>query len=146
MAVRIDQIDERLLALLRQNARASIAKLAGDLGVTRTTIRSRLTKLENAGHILGYGVRVAGDRKSAPIEGLTLIKILGLRTRRVIETLRGYVWVHRITTTNGKWDLIVDIATDTLGEFDNALNTIRSIDGVEETETSLRLAVKHQGG
>ena len=54
----LDELDRRLLAALRVDARESAASLARRLGVTRATITSRLDRLEASGTVLGYTVRV----------------------------------------------------------------------------------------
>ena len=55
----MDAKDRSLIALLRANARESTASLARKLGVARSTVQERLTRLEKDGTIAGYTVRVA---------------------------------------------------------------------------------------
>ncbi|MDP1159818.1 Lrp/AsnC family transcriptional regulator, partial [Klebsiella variicola] len=57
----LSQADRDLITLLRENARASTAELARRLGVSRTTVQSRIERLEARGIIIGYGVRLAPD-------------------------------------------------------------------------------------
>ncbi|EBU8132065.1 AsnC family transcriptional regulator, partial [Salmonella enterica subsp. enterica serovar Java] len=49
--------DQALLNLLRGNARASTTELARRLGLSRTTVQSRIERLERKGVIAGYSVR-----------------------------------------------------------------------------------------
>ena len=49
----MDDLDEHLLEKLRENARAPVAELARGLGLSRTTIQSRLLRLERSGVIAG---------------------------------------------------------------------------------------------
>ena len=57
--VTIDPTDEALLRLLRDNARLPTAELARLLKLSRTTVQSRLERLERHGVIEGYTVRLA---------------------------------------------------------------------------------------
>ncbi|MGO9756089.1 MAG: winged helix-turn-helix transcriptional regulator, partial [Roseiarcus sp.] len=57
--------EELLLALLRENARASVASLARRLGVPRTTVQSRIERLERRGVIAGYTVRTSESHERA---------------------------------------------------------------------------------
>ncbi|RUY14938.1 Lrp/AsnC family transcriptional regulator, partial [Mesorhizobium sp. M7A.F.Ca.CA.004.12.1.1] len=57
----LSDAEQALLSLLRENARASTAELARRLGVSRTTVQSRIERLEQRGIISGYGVRLAPD-------------------------------------------------------------------------------------
>ena len=52
--LRLDDIDERLLSLLRQDARQPIAQLAKELGVSRGHLYSRIARLEEDGIVAGY--------------------------------------------------------------------------------------------
>lgn len=140
MDVRLDELDERLITLLRQNARRSISDLAGDLGVSRATVRVRLERLERSGQIVGYTVVLRADAVDQPVRGIMMIGIEGRETDRVIRVLGGLPEVSAIHTTNGRWDLIVELGTGTLTDLDAVLRRIRLIPGVNNSETSLLLA------
>lgn len=138
----MDDLDRRLIARLRQNARAGLSELAGDLGVSRATVRARMERLGESGDIVGFTVITKGDRQHAPIRGLMLLGIEGRGADRIIRQLRGLPEVTEIHTTNGKWDLIVQISTETLEALDHVLAIIRKIDGVATSETNLLLSTK----
>ena len=55
----LDKLDHLLVAKLREDARAPVAQLARSLGVSRTTVQSRIARLERLQVIRGYSVRVA---------------------------------------------------------------------------------------
>lgn len=57
-SITLDEIDRQLIALLQINARESVATLARQLGIARTTVNSRLERLEKNKVISGYGVRL----------------------------------------------------------------------------------------
>jgi DNA-binding Lrp family transcriptional regulator len=61
----------------------------------------------------------------------------------VIIQLRKMREIVKIFTTNGRWDLAVEIETQSLVEFDQALSKLRQVKGIEETQTSLLLSVRH---
>ncbi len=52
MTVRLDDLDRRLLALLRSDGRAPVSKLADILGVTRGTVQARIDRMLEQGAIL----------------------------------------------------------------------------------------------
>ncbi len=138
----MDEIDRNLITALRRNARASITELAGNLDVTRATIRARIEKLVDSGEIVGFTAVVKGDAFELPVRGVMLISVEGKGTGRIISQLDGMPAVQAIHTTNGKWDLIVELGTQTLPELDAILNEIRLINGVMNSETNLYLATK----
>jgi DNA-binding Lrp family transcriptional regulator len=48
--------------------------------------------------------------------------------------------VHALHTTNGRWDIVVELGVDSLEAFDQALQRIRLIKGISNSETSLLLS------
>ncbi|MFB9949277.1 Lrp/AsnC family transcriptional regulator [Rhizobium puerariae] len=136
----MDDLDSRLVTLLRHNARRSISDLAADLGASRATVRSRMEKLEKDGNILGYTVILRADTVELPVRGIMMIEIEGRVTDRVIRTLGGFPEISEIHTTNGRWDLIVELGAATLADFDNVLRRIRLVPGITASETNLLLA------
>lgn len=134
--------DQKLIAALRRNARASVSDLAAEIGVSRATVRARLDRLIESGEIVGFTVTLRSDVRGAPVQGVILIAIEGKGTERIVATLRGMPEVQRIHTTNGRWDLIVELGADTLADLDAVLRRIRLIDGVATSETNLYLSTR----
>ena len=141
----MDRIDKDLVALLRRDSRASVANLAVTLGISRATVRSRMDKLQETGVITAFTLRLREDEIPFPVRGITLIKIAGHKTKRIVTQLQKIVAIRDIHSTNGKWDLIAELATETLAEFDAALGEMREIDGISESETNLLLATRYHG-
>lgn len=59
---------------------------------------------------------------------------------RVVDALAGFPEVSAIHTTNGRWDLVIELGATSLTEFDGILRRIRLIPGVIASETNLLLA------
>lgn len=140
----MDETDNALISALRRNARASYSDLAAELGLARATVRSRVERLEKSGVILGYSAVLQGDVQTTAIRGLMMISIEGRGTSRIIRQLEGLREVQAVHSTNGRWDLIVELGTDTLEHFDQALSQIRRFDGVVSSETNLLLSTHHR--
>ncbi len=69
----MDQLDERLITLLRHNGRRSVSDLALELGVSRATVRARIERLEASGAILGYTVILRADTVDLPVRGIMMV-------------------------------------------------------------------------
>ena len=138
----MDKLDQELLALLRRNGRASVSSLAHELKVTRATVRARMDRLETSGEIAGYAVVTRADLAELPVRAFTMLRIEGGGSNRIIARLNGLAAVQAIHSTNGNWDLVVECGTRTLAELDAVLARIRSIDGVNNSETSILLDTK----
>ncbi|WP_445504991.1 Lrp/AsnC family transcriptional regulator [Microvirga sp. G4-2] len=136
----MDDLDQRLVTLLRHNGRRSVSDLALELDVSRATVRSRMERLERSGDIVGYTVILRADAVSLPVRGIMLIEVEGRAADRVVDALGGFPEVSAIHTTNGKWDLVVELGAANLSDFDGILRRIRLIPGVIASETNLLLA------
>jgi DNA-binding Lrp family transcriptional regulator len=131
-----------LIAALRHDARASLSDLAARLGVSRTTVRSRIERLRQTGEILGFSVVMRQDVLSDPVRGLMMIGIEGRGTEKIIRQLNGMAELRAVHSTNGRWDVIVEVGTETLESFDAVLTRIRRLEGVQASETSLLLSTR----
>jgi DNA-binding Lrp family transcriptional regulator len=138
--VAIDSTDQRLLGLLRQDARLPVAALAVKLGVSRGTVNNRIAKLEKAGVIVGYTVQLRPDARPDEIRAWMGIEVEGNRTREVIANLLGEPGVAALHDTNGRWDLLAELRAGTMAGLSQVLERIRLLKGIRGTETSIHLA------
>ncbi|AMW05950.1 Lrp/AsnC family transcriptional regulator [Gemmatimonas phototrophica] len=135
----MDTLDTQLISLLRANARIPISTLATQLKVSRGTVQNRIDKLLEERILLGFTVRTTPEAASHRIRAITMVRTEG-DADQVLRTLRGYPEVRALHTTNGRWDIVAELATDTLQEFDEVLRQIGKVRGVANTETSLLLS------
>ncbi len=142
----MDNLDTRLISALRHNARASLSELALTLKVTRATVRGRMERLRQSGEIVGFTVVLKGDAAEDAVRGLMMLAIEGRGTDRILRQLQGLSQVRSIHSTNGRWDVIVEIGTDSLEALDDVLAQIRRFDGVTQSETNLLLSTKKASG
>lgn len=135
-----DNLDHDLIGLLRKDGRASLSKLATILNISRGTVQNRLDRLLSSGALLGFTIRVREDYGLDTIRALMMIEGPGKSTTEVIRKLRGIPELVALHTTNGSWDLVAEIHTSSLSEFDRVLRDVRMIDGILNSETSLLLS------
>jgi DNA-binding Lrp family transcriptional regulator len=135
----MDTLDQQLLGLLRTDGRATVAKLAHKLGVSRGTITNRIARLENEGVITGYTVRLRPDAHPEEITAWMSITVEGNQTRKVISVLLGEPGVAALHDTNGRWDMLAELRVSSIGEMAEVLDRVRLIKGIASTETSMHL-------
>ena len=136
----LDELDHRLIALLRQDARLPAATLAHKLGVSRGTVTNRLRKLEDGGVIVGYAVQLRPEERTDEIHAWMGILVEGNQTRLVIASLLGEPGVAALFDTNGRWDLLAELRAGSMTELSHVLERIRLLKGIRNTETSIHLA------
>ncbi|OCX61194.1 AsnC family transcriptional regulator [Thioclava sp. SK-1] len=138
----MDETDQRLMAALRRDGRASVSDLAAQMALSRATVRARIERMTARGEITGFTVLTRSDTDLAQVRGMMMLGIDGRQTERIMARLLGFPAVQTVHTTNGQWDLLVEIGARSLVEFDELLLAIRRVDGVVRTETSLLLSTR----
>lgn len=136
----MDDTDRRLVSLLRENSRMPVATLAAILGLSRATVQSRIDRLIADGTIAGFTIKLRPGTEPDAICAIMMIEIEGERSEQVLKALRGLPEAAAIHTTNGRWDLVVELKTANLDGFDKALRRIREMKGIASSETSLLLS------
>lgn len=135
-----DKLDRELIAILRNDGRAPLSKIADILKVSRGTVQNRIDRLLESGTLLGFTIRVREDSEPDAIRALMMIEVIGKSTTEVIRKLRGMPELQTLHTTNGSWDLVAEIHTSSLMDFDRVLREVRIIDGILNSETSILLS------
>jgi DNA-binding Lrp family transcriptional regulator len=136
----MDELDQQLIALLRQDARLSIADLAHKLRVSRGTVNNRLRKLQDQRVILGYTVRLRPEAEPERIRAWMGVQVEGNVVRQVMASLLGEPGVVALHDTNGRWDLLAEIEAQSTTGLSQVLERIRLVRGIRITETNIHLA------
>ena len=138
----MDDLDQHLLARLRENARAPVAELARGLGLSRTTIQSRLARLERNGTIVGYSVKLSDAAQGGLVHALALLTIEARQAAEIAAALKRLEGVRRLQSVSGPCDLIATLEAAGMGGIDALLSAIAQVKGVERVQSALVLADK----
>lgn len=138
----MDDLDEHLLARLRDNARAPVAELARALGLSRTTVQSRLQRLERSGVIAGYAVRLSEARAASMIHAFVMLTVEPKQAAAVTAALRRLPGVRKLQSVSGPADMIATVETANVADMDALIDEIGALKGVERTNSSIVLATK----
>ena len=138
----INSQDQKLLMLLRTNARASVTELAKALHVSRSTVQNRLARLEKAGVIRGYSVILGGEHQDNQVEAHVSIKVVQKLTARTNAALEDIPQVTQLFSVSGEYDLIAIVQAQSLEELSRVLDDIGNLEGVERTNSAVVLETK----
>ncbi len=136
----MDEIDTRLIGILRRDARTPLSVLASAAGVSRGMITNRLRKLEDDGVIAGYTLKLRPDSDQDGLRAWMGIAVNGNQTRAVTASLLGEPGVEQVHDTNGRWDLLAELRAKSTADLSRVLERVRLIKGIVSTETSILLA------
>ena len=134
--------DEKLLAILRNNARASISDLARALNLSRSTVQSRMLKLEETGVIKGYSVDYGDAYLSQMVSAHVSIKVKQKLTTKTNLELKQIDAISQLYAISGEFDLIAVVQAQNLEKLSHLLDDIGNLDGVERTTSSVILETK----
>ncbi|MED5622125.1 Lrp/AsnC family transcriptional regulator [Ideonella sp. BN130291] len=137
-----DQLDRDLLALLQANARESAANLARKLGVARTTVLARVSRMEREGVIVGYTVRLGQDEADRGVNAYVGITTEPKSGRDVTRRLARIPELRQLCSVSGEFDYIALLRAESMPRLDALLDEIGEIEGVIKTTTSVVLAVR----
>jgi DNA-binding Lrp family transcriptional regulator len=140
----MDPIDEKLLLALRENGRASTAQLARLVGRSRTSVQSRIERLEKQGIIVGYTALLAPEHSLGAVRAHVMIKVGPKEARAVTAALRAIAPVRVLHSVSGDVDLIAVAATASVAEMDQVIDRIGALEGVERTTSSIILSTKFE--
>lgn len=134
--------DQKLIALLKANAREPTAALARKLGLARSTVQERLARLEKDGTIKGYTVRLADDREARRLRAIVMISADPKQADRAGAELRKMTEVRSLHAVAGAYDMIAVVEAETTARLDAALDRIGRAHGVARTVSSIVLSEK----
>ena len=142
----LDDIDRQLIAALLLNARESVAMLARQLGIARTTVTSRLARLEKTRVITGYGVRLSQRLVDGGLQAYVGITVQPRSGKEVVRRLSSMAQVQQLCAVSGEFDYVAWLRSESPEQLDQLLDQIGSVDGVEKTTTSIILSSKVDRG
>ena len=136
----LDTLDRRLIALLQADARTSTADLARQLGVARTTVLARLTRLERERVVVGYTVRLGNDEGERGVEAYVGITTALKSAALVTQRLAALPELRQLCSVSGEFDYLALLRAESTARLDTLLDEIGAIEGVTRTTTSVVLA------
>lgn len=139
-----DIIDQKLLTLLRADAREPVAALARKLDLARSTVQERIDRLEKQGVIAGYTIREGSGHANRQIAAHVMISVNPKMAPSVTSDLRKMPEVRFLAAISGAFDLMAEVGADTTARIDAVLDAIGNLKGVEKTMSSIILSVKFE--
>jgi DNA-binding Lrp family transcriptional regulator len=138
----MDEIDGRLLQALRDDARAPAAKLGRMLGLSRTTVQSRIERLERSGVITGYTVRLSDTHERGQIHAYVMMTVSHKQSATVAAAVRRMPAVRLLQSVSGPFDLLAKIVAPSVAQMDGLIDALGALEGVERTTSSIVLSTK----
>ncbi|WP_171175522.1 Lrp/AsnC family transcriptional regulator [Ruegeria sp. HKCCD8929] len=133
----MDQLDRRIIAALQHNARDSTTRIAAKLGVARTTVHERISRMEDRGVIAGYSVVLREPQDEGKVQVVVMLEVQQKETARIIKRLEAYPEVKLCLSINGEFDLLLSAEAPRIEDLDVLVDELAEIPGVQRTNTSV---------
>lgn len=143
---KLDEIDLRLIAALRRNARTSQEELSGVLSLSRPAVRERMRRLEALGVLLGYTIIADWESLGYPILAFVNVRTAmgtGDEATRIVKGLSNDgALVEECYPITGEWCLFAKIRARASKDLAELLDSIKEMPRFSATSTTLALSTK----
>jgi DNA-binding Lrp family transcriptional regulator len=128
----MDNIDLKILKILKRNARAKYVRIAKSVGLTEGAVRRRIKKLTEGAIIKRFTVETTAD-----FEGLVLVETESTKTIDLVARIRKIV--TRVFEVSGDYDIAALIQAYTMEDLNQKIDEIRNLPEVSNTNTLIKL-------
>ena len=138
----LDDVSRAIIEQLQQDGRRSYARIASAVGLSEAAVRQRVQRLLDAGVMQIVAV-------TDPMQvGFPRQAMVGVRTtgdvRGTADKLAALPEVDYVVVTAGSFDVLVEVVCEDDDRLLDTVARIRSVDGVESTETFVYLGLRKQ--
>jgi DNA-binding Lrp family transcriptional regulator len=136
----IDDLDARLLTLLREEPRLGLMEASRRLGVARGTVQARLAKLEERGVVKGFGPEVDPGRMGYPVLAFVFLQIAQGRLAEAVSVLGAGPEVLEATATSGPSDLLCRVVARDTEHLQEIVNQLLSNNAIRRSTSYIALS------
>jgi Lrp/AsnC family transcriptional regulator, leucine-responsive regulatory protein len=142
----MDEIDQRLVAALRRNARATYADLARGVGLSGPAVHERVSKLEATGVIIGYHAAVAPEALGKTMGALIGVFITDRGdTEKIASDLEAIPAVEDCWFVAGEETFVVKVSVPDVSRLEEVIRKLNAVPGIARTRTTVVLSTKFEG-
>ena len=140
MTSAIDDLDARLIALLRAEPRLGLMEASRRLGVARGTVQARLAKLEERGVVRSFGPEIDPGRLGYPVLAFVFLQIAQGRLKEAVSVLDATPEVLEATATSGPSDLLCRIVAQDTEHLQEIVNRLLSNTAIRRSTSYIALS------
>jgi DNA-binding Lrp family transcriptional regulator len=135
----LDDVDNKILALLMDDARLPVSTIAKRVDIARTTAIARIRNLEKRGVIAGYGLRLNQELHQPSVRAYVGIAVDARSAAGLVKCLQKMPEVESLCAVSGAIDYMLTLRCRSTADLDRVLDQIGAIAGVRQTSTSIIL-------
>jgi Lrp/AsnC family transcriptional regulator for asnA, asnC and gidA len=134
MRIFLDQIDKKILTILKNNSRTSFTKIAKELDLSEGAIRKRIKYLVERGIIEKFTIEA--NEMLYPVKAITLVKVnVKASIDKIVESIKKFEGISNVYPITGAYDILVELSVESNAELQRKITSIRNLKGVVSTLT-----------
>ena len=137
----IDNLDKKIIELLKKDSRCPFVEIANQLGVSEGTVRSRVNKMSEEGIIRGFTIKTSSKNVKALVE---ISIAVNTDTQEIARELASYDGVTEVFEVTGDQDIIAIVDVESSQHLNDIIERVRRYDNILSTRTRLILK-EHYG-
>jgi len=133
----LDEIDERIIDIMKSNARTSLSAIAEELGLSKTAVKKRIDRLVSSGVIRRYTIELSTE---SVVRALVFVKTEAKgRTTEVAQSVKKIRYVDKVFEVSGDYDIVAIVTSPTVEKLNESIDNIREVPHVASTVTVMVL-------
>lgn len=137
----MDGTDEKILSILKQNARTKVTNIAKEIHLSETSVLERIKKLENSGVIKQYTAVIDYEKVGMDITALTYVRVEHPKYNdEFIAHMQKHPEISEVHYITGDYDFFLKIVTKSSSSLQRVLNDIKCAPGVSLTRSNVVLS------
>ncbi len=132
----LDEVDERIIEILKHDARTSHVEMSKSLRLSEGAIRRRIKRLVQDGQIRKFTIETAEEGPAA----VMLVSVSpSVPTSQVSTALKKMKGVKRVYEVTGEFDVIALLSASDTSALDACIEKARMLEGTARTNTMMVL-------
>jgi len=139
----MDAIDEKIIALLQENARISIKDIAGQVFLSSPAVTARINRLEENGIITGYNALINPEAVGYRIKAFVNVDVDPVQKREFYPFVEACPNVIECNCVTGEYAMLLEVAFRDTESLDDFINDLQKF-GRTKTQIVFSTSVEHR--
>ncbi|MBZ4014284.1 MULTISPECIES: Lrp/AsnC family transcriptional regulator [Streptomyces] len=136
----VDDIDHRLLRLLREDGRRTFSEMSAEVGLSVAAVKRRVDRLKDIGVITGFAAQIDQSKLGWGIEAFVELRYAGTtRVNEIVRSAYNVPEVQAVFTIAGDPDALIQVRVRDIAHLQQVIDGLRSAGRVTGTKTLMVL-------
>ncbi|MEU6113254.1 Lrp/AsnC family transcriptional regulator [Streptomyces sp. NPDC047117] len=136
----VDDIDHRLLRLLREDGRRTFSEMSTEVGLSVAAVKRRVDRLKDIGVITGFAAQIDQSKLGWGIEAFVELRYAGTtRVNEIVRSAYNVPEVQAVFTIAGDPDALIQVRVRDIAHLQQVIDGLRSAGRVTGTKTLMVL-------